>query len=393
MQKKNKPNITDPYNLLTDDDYRDEETTDVKVKKIVKKIIRKRLPSETEPEIINQEDAFLDEKKANQLAFSTFCDNDSQNEIFSNLLYFSSRAFLITTNGIIDYINPAGLSLLGFSHDSELKGLEFLQIVEASHWDDFANNSENLFLMDKAYPLGLYKSDGKTINCLSKIRMLCNTDDKFSFSVEFYDNSYLERIEKQNSLMQEKLNKNSLSDEVTGLPSHLVAEDRLAMAIARSTRAAYGKAETATDKIAVLSVNTDKLTQINETYGRDAGDFILQNIGYRLTSSLRQSDTIARAKKDGFTVIAENIVNSDDAETLSRRILGLVLEDVIYKGHDIVISCSIGISIFPDDGTRVRDLIRRSELALEAAKNNGGGQYVLFNPLMEEEASPHSTSL
>ncbi len=390
MQKNNKSNIIDPYTLLGDEEYHEEESADVKVKKIVKKIIRKKLPSESEDILTTTETEEITQPTEETLNIET---NDSNNEILSNLLYFSSRAFLVITNGGIEFANPAALSLLSFHHESELHGLEFLQIVESKHWDDFANNSEGLFLMDKPYKLSLYKGDGKIITCNSRIRMLCNYEDKFSFSVEFYDNSHVENLEKQNIKMQATLNNSSLTDEITGLPSHLILEDRLAMAIARSTRASYGKAETSTDKIAVLSVNTDKLTQINETYGRDAGDFILQNIGYRLTSSLRQSDTIARAKKDGFTVIAENIVNEEDAETLSRRILGLVLEDVMYKGHDIVISCSIGISIFPDNGTRGKDLIRRSELALDEAKKLGGRQYVLFSPNMEETASPHATSL
>ena len=143
------------------------------------------------------------------------------------------------------------------------------------------------------------------------------------------------------------------------------------MALAKVTRSKK--------KIAVLFVDFDGFKKVNDNLGHSVGDALLEAVGVRLKSCLRQEDTVARLGGDEFVLILPEINNRDAAGILASKLLETIRPAFMIEGKEVKITLSIGISLFPDNGDAVKVLIKRADEALYLAKNKGRDCYQFYN--------------
>jgi diguanylate cyclase (GGDEF)-like protein/PAS domain S-box-containing protein len=167
-------------------------------------------------------------------------------------------------------------------------------------------------------------------------------------------------------------------DFLTGLPNRMLLNDRVSQAIVLAPR--HSK------KVAVLFLDLDGFKHINDSLGHPTGDKLLQSIAKRLVSCVRSSDTVSRQGGDEFVVLLSEMEQSEDAAISALRILQAVAEAHTIENHDLHVTTSIGVSVFPEDGKDAETLIKNADTAMYQAKENGRQSYQFFRPAMNVRA-------
>lgn len=181
-------------------------------------------------------------------------------------------------------------------------------------------------------------------------------------------------------LAEEKLKYLAQNDTLTGLPNRALFRDRLEQAMARSRRR---------DKpMGIMYLDIDHFKQINDSLGHAAGDEVLRAFGYRLSCSVRATDTVARLSGDEFTVILEELRGAADAQLVAEKILTAVVPPVKMGTDEVRVSCSIGIAIYYKENITVDALIEQADKALYNVKRRGRGGYRIYSPELENAAPP-----
>ncbi|OQX73663.1 MAG: hypothetical protein B6D59_04895, partial [Campylobacteraceae bacterium 4484_4] len=132
-------------------------------------------------------------------------------------------------------------------------------------------------------------------------------------------------------------------------------------------------------EFALLFIDLDGFKNINDTFGHEAGDLLLQEVAVRLKRCVRASDFIARLGGDEFTIIIENITSSDEIAAVCNKIIHEVNEEYQIGKEIAYVSCSIGIAHYPYNGDNVSELMKNSDLAMYYAKENGKNNYQFYN--------------
>jgi diguanylate cyclase (GGDEF)-like protein/PAS domain S-box-containing protein len=179
--------------------------------------------------------------------------------------------------------------------------------------------------------------------------------------------------------LHEQLVHQAHHDTLTGLPNRLLLEDRMQQSLAQAAR--YGQ------QAAVLCLDLDRFKQINDSYGHAAGDLCLQQVVARISARLRAVDTFARTGGDEFVIILGELANKSSALMVARSVLESVNRPIEVGDLSFDISASIGISIYPDDGTDSVQLRRSADAAMYRAKQAGGSQYILVSSQISSSAS------
>jgi diguanylate cyclase (GGDEF)-like protein/PAS domain S-box-containing protein len=172
-----------------------------------------------------------------------------------------------------------------------------------------------------------------------------------------------------------KLSHLSQHDSLTGLPNRLLLNDRLHHAIALARRHS--------NKVAVLFVDVDRFKQINDSLGHAIGDKVLQAVGKRLVAAVRGSDTVSRRGGDEFVIVLSEVRHSRNAEQHAEKIHAVMSPPHAVLQHELRVSVSIGISVFPDDGQDAETLIQCADAAMYHAKESGRNNYKVFKPDMK----------
>ncbi len=170
-------------------------------------------------------------------------------------------------------------------------------------------------------------------------------------------------------------------DSLTGLPNRTLFRDRLRRAIARAQRNGT--------KVALLFLDLDRFKNINDSLGHHAGDQLLRGMARRLQKHAREGDTVARLGGDEFTVILEGIKDPEDAAAVARKILELMETPFRLDGHEIIVSTSIGITLFPDDAQDMRTLLKNADTAMYRTKEKGRNNYHFYTADMNAKAVEH----
>lgn len=172
-------------------------------------------------------------------------------------------------------------------------------------------------------------------------------------------------------------------DPLTDLPNRMLFNDRLGQALAQAKR----KNQLA----AILFLDLDRFKVINDTLGHTLGDLLLRSVAGRLKKCVRDGDTIARMGGDEFTLLLTGIVQVDDAVKAAQGILDVLKPSFTVEGHEVHITPSIGISIFPYDGADGVTLVKNADAALNRAKEQGRTNYQLYTPVMNAKAFERMT--
>ena len=162
---------------------------------------------------------------------------------------------------------------------------------------------------------------------------------------------------------ERKIERLAYEDALTGLANRVRLEDRLTVALAHARRERHS--------LAVLFIDLDRFKHVNDSLGHKVGDLLLQKVAARLRQIIRGSDTLARLGGDEFVLVLSKIDQPESAGIVARKIQEVFREPIGVAERDLYITLSIGISVYPDDGTSSDMLIRNADLAMYAAKQQG----------------------
>lgn len=168
------------------------------------------------------------------------------------------------------------------------------------------------------------------------------------------------------------------NDTLTGLPNRLLFIEKLTRALDR--------AQSRKSKLALLFLDLDRFKFINDTLGHEAGDQLLATMAQRLKGCVRADDCVARLGGDEFTILLDELPNPDVAASVAQNICRTVSAPLVIAGREIVLTASIGISLYPNDGTDVSSLLRHADTAMYRAKQ-GGNDFCYFESGMESALS------
>jgi diguanylate cyclase (GGDEF)-like protein/PAS domain S-box-containing protein len=167
-------------------------------------------------------------------------------------------------------------------------------------------------------------------------------------------------------------------DALTGLPNRVLLADRGSQAILAAARSRGG--------LAMLCVDIDRFTLVNDSLGHAAGDALLRAVAERLGSTLRRDDTLARLGGDEFVLLWNGLKNSQDAAALAQRTLGLLSRPFTIEGRTLSVTASIGISVYPGDGRDFGELLKNADAATHHAKETGRNSFRFFSPELNARA-------
>jgi len=250
------------------------------------------------------------------------------------------------------------LNLLGYTSKNLPRSIHDLTPPEHHRLDDEAFEKLMAFGACAPFEKEFLKQDGTQIPVLFGAAL--HEDEIACFVVDL----------SQNRQAQEKLNHLAYHDALTDLPNQVLFKDRLKQAIALSRRSDQMQA--------VLLLNLDRFKTINDSLGYTSGDRLLQSVAQRLSSCVRESDTIARFGGDEFAVLLTQIPRAQDAANVASAIKSALDQAFLFEDQEIFVSSSIGISLYPHDGRDTGALLKNAGAALDRAKSLGGNVYQFY---------------
>lgn len=287
---------------------------------------------------------------------------------------------VITTDihGVVQYLNPIAEELTGWSL-AEAKGKDLAQVFHVVHETD-GSETEN--------PVARCLKEGRIVGLANHSVLIHRRNHPFAIEdsaapvrdrqgnvigavLVFHD------VSDKRALLRQMTHQ-AHHDALTGLPNRLLFVDRLRQAIAQARRKNHDAA--------ILFLDLDRFKLINDTLGHAVGDRLLQSVAARLKGLLRESDTVGRQGGDEFILILPEIHSRAEVSTVAQKILALFSTPFPLEGEEVFITPSIGISLYPADGTDIETLIRHADAAMYSAKELGRNNFRFFTPALNETA-------
>jgi diguanylate cyclase (GGDEF)-like protein len=188
------------------------------------------------------------------------------------------------------------------------------------------------------------------------------------------------------SARDEHLYRQAHYDPLTALPNRILFRDRLAQEITNATAGI--------SRGALLYIDLDKFKRVNDSVGHSAGDQLLSIVAQRLRSCVKDGDTVARLGGDEFTVILRNVADPEAARAVGQRIIESLQMPINIAGRDHYVCGSIGVTLFPDDGSNIDEVMRNADMAMYRAKDLGRGRIMFFDMRSNARcAAPSETGL
>lgn len=290
--------------------------------------------------------------------------------IFENAI---EGIFQSTRSGLYLMVNPALARMYGYSSPQELMGVlnninEQLYVVKGrrAEFVQAIEESQNLQNFESL----VYKKDGSTIWISENARAVYDE----AGNLLYYEGT-VEDITSRKSY-EVQLEYQATHDTLTGLPNRCMLNDRLLQCINFATR--YK------NKMAVAFLDLDQFKLINDSMGHEVGDQLLLIMSQRLSACVREVDTVVRIGGDEFVILISNIDSINDIMSSMKRILSSVAEPCEIHGINYLVTCSIGISLYPDDGADPGVLLKNADSAMYEAKKAGRNNYQVYTQALNE---------
>jgi diguanylate cyclase (GGDEF)-like protein/PAS domain S-box-containing protein len=279
----------------------------------------------------------------------------------------------IDEEGVIESFNRAASDLFGYE-ETEAVGQPFSMIVSPRQRDDPAAS------VDATPPMVMLRdTDGRSVEAVGRRK----DGTTFPIELELSDVQLESRkvhigclrdiFERQT--YTESLRYQALHDDLTDLPNRVLFGDRVHTAIRSALRLK--------EPLALLVMDLDGFKQVNDTLGHQQGNCLLKLVAERLVGCLREGDTVARLGGDEFGILPIGGTDLAGAATVAWKIMQALEEPFAVDGHTIEVKASIGMTLFPDHGDNMDDLLRRADLAMYDAKRTGSG-YAMFAAAQED---------
>ena len=218
----------------------------------------------------------------------------------------------------------------------------------------------------------LRRRDGSHVWVLENGNLVEGADGKLSV----IEGTVIDITERKRA--EEQVKHLAFHDALTGLPNRLLFSDRLRVAMVHAQR--YKQ------KLGVLFLDLDRFKVINDSLGHSVGDELLRRVAERVGGCIRQEDTMARLGGDEFTVLLPGIQRDEAAATIAGKILEAVRLPFFIEHRELFLTTSIGVALYPTDGTDPETLVRNADTAMYRAKDQGRDNYQLYTPAMSSKA-------
>lgn len=297
--------------------------------------------------------------------------------------YSPDIIYMIDHRGFFTFINSRVTDLLGYTPE-ELIGEHFSALV---HEDDIAiaehvfnerrtgeRSSQNVEFRLKSNDPDVFS---KPFESSSIVIELCSMGvyESRNDGTPYLGTYGVARDISDRKKDQEMIHFQAYHDLLTSLPNRELFLDRLKLSISQADRKHK--------KSAVLFLDMDGFKFINDSLGHVVGDNLLQRVAHRLQETLRDTDTVSRIGGDEFNILIPELKNRDEAGLVAKKILDAFSLPIILDNHEITISFSIGISVFPDDASSTEELIKNSDMAMYHIKGRGKNGYEYFSDHMQ----------
>ncbi|HEO98041.1 MAG TPA: EAL domain-containing protein [Epsilonproteobacteria bacterium] len=307
-----------------------------------------------------------------------------QKEIFETLYEKSSDGILILENGKLVRCNQMIVDMLQYSSKEEVLNLPLWKFSPRHQPDgrDSSKKAEEMVEIARnskmhQFEWVLRRSTGEEF--FVEVTMTpMELDDRRVIYMIWRD--ITEKKEAQQKLLEQKdvLEHQANHDHLTDLPNRQYFNQRLQEEIE--------EARESNKKLALFFIDLDNFKQINDSLGHLVGDRVLTIVAERLCATIRQKDTLARLGGDEFTIMMQDVEKMSDAAVLAKHILETLTQPLQIEEHSLYISCSIGISFFPQDSDNAGDLIKYADAAMYKAKEEGRSNYQFYSYEMTETA-------
>ena len=281
-------------------------------------------------------------------------------------------------SGNVTFLNPIAEALTGWPADEAI-GRPFVQVFRIIDVPDHRRAVDPMALVIKTnkavnLPEGsiLIRRDGTESAIEDSTAPIHDRRGRVTGGVMVFHDVTQARA------MSRKMSHLAQHDYLTDLPNRLLLNDRLTQAISVAHRDHK--------HLAVLFVDVDRFKHVNDSLGHLIGDKLLLSIAHRLVASVRSSDTVSRQGGDEFVILLSSVAHAADAALTAQKILTVAGMAHRVDEHDLQITLSVGIGIYPDDGTDAETLVKNADVAMLNAKDNGRNNYQFFKPTMNEHA-------
>lgn len=279
----------------------------------------------------------------------------------------------LAPDGTFVYASPASRALLGFEPE-ELIGKNVEQFVFRDDLNAVqkCQNRVLTLALSSTVAYRMQRKDGKYIWFETTGRAVRDDDGNVTEIIS------VSRDVTERRLVEEQIEYRAYHDSLTGLPNRELFKDRLNVAIAHARRLKT--------HVAVLFLDLDHFKLVNDTFGHSVGDRLLQEVAERIAVSIREEDSVARMGGDEFTLLVSDLTHESDATKIARKLLEAVGKPMNIEGHELYITTSVGISMFPNDGEDAEALLKNADTAMYRAKEVGRNNYQLCTPSLTRRA-------
>ncbi|RFP16083.1 MULTISPECIES: EAL domain-containing protein [unclassified Duganella] len=321
----------------------------------------------------------LDNKRANEGSIWVYADITARKEAEEKLRlsatvieHIADGVVVLDAKGTIVAVNPAFTQITGYT-EQEALGHDHTLTRSGRHDADFYAN-----MWTEQVETGFWRGEiwnrrknGELYLEWLTVSAVRDTQGETTHYVGVFSD-----ITKAKE-SQEKLDHLAHHDPLTALPNRLLFHDRLQHALQRASRDG--------EQLALLFIDLDRFKNVNDTLGHHIGDELLKQVAKALHERLREGDTLARLGGDEFIVLLENIENQFGASQVAEKLVQMFEQPFMVAGHELFVTCSVGISVFPEDAVDLNMLIRNADVAMYQAKARGRNGYSFYTPSMTGE--------
>lgn len=287
-----------------------------------------------------------------------------------------SAIFTVNCHGLITSLNAKAAEITGYTPDEIIgKPCTTFSSLPCSMPCVLFSNGNSKQILSRECTIRTKSGEFRTV--IKNAELLHDARGNITGGIEsFEDITDRKRAE-------EHLQYLATHDPLTDLPNRVLFYDRLnhALLLARRDQSQIG----------VFFIDLDGFKSVNDRFGHEQGDVLLQAVAARLKNLLRDCDTIARLGGDEFAFVFENIQSANDAARIAEKLLAALVEPFVLGGHSFTIGASVGISLFPGDGDSSDSLLRNADAAMYHVKERGKNHYHFFGALRHPDAARENT--